>query len=411
MKLMGLKSSVVGVACAMVVGMGASPAWGQLHSRFVRIVESGADPEDTNWELRPYTVLVLGSTGETVLFPASCGPIGSLEWPLVRAIVIRQGLGPALRNLTITTEMQPPPPPGSRLVSINGDVPFCCTDNNLVPVPCPGSTKTLRLMTGTLIISGHGNLQTGMPLAAVRAVPVGTAEDWTGSDRQIISLGSGATMTCPTGAGDLAGIDLIDHSGVVARLSDGSAEQCNIRFFEDVPAGVVISNIDSDTVMGVTDEYGWAVDADDPNATTEWRLVTATVTGLPNDGQLNSGDMILFVRIVEVDSIPDATEWAGLNFRIVVIGSSSHEPFDMPAGCGSLSGLTGYTHDGVVTRQGPGGPIHLRDNLFFFEPVPPGTIVEMINSDGRVCCVDGEFVPVTCAFAELSFHFSIGFVH
>ncbi len=63
--------------------------------------------------------------------------------------------------------------------------------------------------------------------------------------------------------------------------------------------------------------------------------------------------------------------------------------------CLFLTGKTMLPHDGVVMQQGSGA-FHLRDNLFFFEPVPPGTILVDIVDDDVNCCTDSGGAVVSC---------------
>ena len=124
--------------------------------------------------------------------------------------------------------------------------------------------------------------------------------------------------------------------------------------------------------------------------------------------------------MVEPGTNPEDRPWMDTGRRIVVIGTSSHEPFAFPASqCGALNGLIGITHDAIVTQPGgPGGGgagvLHLRDNLFFFEPVPPGTIIEMFLTDDQMCCTNDNFVIVACgdlAVATSSYRLFVALVH
>ncbi len=65
MKLMGLKSGVVGVACAMVVGMAASPAWGQTAAGSGCLIGLTSSPWPSPGPAEIYTVDP--STGQATL--------------------------------------------------------------------------------------------------------------------------------------------------------------------------------------------------------------------------------------------------------------------------------------------------------------------------------------------------------
>ena len=55
---------------------------------------------------------------------------------------------------------------------------------------------------------------------------------------------------------------------------------------------------------------------------------------------------------------------------------------------------------GSAGRGGPGGLLFVGPvgvALFFVEPVPPGTLVDLVTSDSQECCVDASFAAQSCA--------------
>ena len=142
---------IMAVALLVVGFLGVRAAQGQESVTFVRVVPTGAVPEDTEWSNSPNTtIIVIGGSVQPITFPASCGGVGSLTPGGVETVTTRLFSSAGFRITEYV--LSSPLSPGDRITNFATDAVQCCLDDAGVPIACtdPLSTQTVRTLAGTI---------------------------------------------------------------------------------------------------------------------------------------------------------------------------------------------------------------------------------------------------------------------